>query len=333
MKNRLSSLFLVGVCFTSTAQWTQIWADEFTDSTLNTNNWTSEIGGWGWGNNENQYYTNGDNLSFANGELTITAKQEQFGSNAYTSGKLSSKGKFEIRYGKIEARLKMPLGQGLWPAFWMLGANIDQVNWPSCGEIDIMEHINNEMVVHGTAHWNQNGHVYFGNGTSVNPSFYHVYTIEWNASDIRWFVDGNLYFTQSILNNVGSTEEFHLPYYLILNLAVGGNWPGYPDPTTPFPSDFVIDYVRAYKLDAELGLEAINTELTVSPNPIKSALLVTTEQRGDLKIVGLNGITVFEKSLESSENQLDLSHLAAGMYMCTVVFEDGNVKQAKFVKE
>lgn len=334
MKRFLSALFFVGAALTSNAQWTMIWSDEFTDSTLNTNNWTSEIGGWGWGNNENQYYTNGNNLTFANGELTITAKAEQFGSNAYTSGKISSKGKFEIQYGKVEARMKVPMGQGLWPAFWMLGANIDQVSWPSCGEIDVMEHVNSEMAVHGTAHWNQNGHVYVGNGTSVNPTFFHVYSIEWNASEIRWFVDGNQYYMISILNNTGSTEEFHLPFYLILNLAVGGNWPGYPNASTPFPSDFVIDYVRAYKLDAEAELDELSAnELIVSPNPVKDVLSLTADDQGTLRITSLNGAHVMVQEIVAGENEVDVAQLHTGMYLCSVEYLNGTVVQTKLVKD
>jgi beta-glucanase (GH16 family) len=232
----------------SSSQYTLIWSDEFDTATLNPLHWAHEVGGWGWGNNEWQYYTSGNNLSIEDGILILEARKEQQGGNDYTSAKISSKGLFEVQYGKIEARIKYPTGQGLWPAFWMLGANIDDVSWPQCGEIDILEHINNDWTVHGTAHWDDNGHVYYGTSQSMSPLEFHVYAIEWDNQGIRWFVDGQQYHVMDISNGINSTSEFHNPFYLILNLAVGGDWPGYPDCCTDFPAQMLVDYVRVFEM-------------------------------------------------------------------------------------
>lgn len=320
--------------FASQAQWTLIWSDEFGGSELDATKWVPETGGWGWGNNELQYYTNGDNLTVSGGSLIIEAREEQFGSNSHTSGKIITKGLFEIQYGKIEARIKVPLGQGLWPAFWMLGENIDQISWPFCGEIDVMEHINNEMSIHGTAHWDNNGHVYQGGSAVVNPSNFQVYAIEWNANEIKWFLNGNQYYSLTIQNNAQNTNEFHLPFYLILNLAVGGNWPGYPDASTPFPSEMEIDYVRAYKLDAEANTEELTKiEFSVYPNPANDNLTIEASEKGIATIYSLNGSLISEQEITEGATQLSVGNLDKGMYMISVQYENGHTSTTKFIKE
>ena len=154
----------------------------------------------------------------------ITAKKETYGGQPYTSGKITTFNKFTQLYGKIEARIKLPLGQGTWPAFWMLGNNINTVNWPTCGEIDIMEHVNTDNIIYGTMHWNNNGHVSYGHTTTTTAGDYHIYAVEWDTSSIRWYVDSTLYQTGTILNNVNATDAFHLPFFIILNLAMGGDF-------------------------------------------------------------------------------------------------------------
>jgi beta-glucanase (GH16 family) len=221
-----------------------VWADEFNGSI--SPDWQFETGGGGWGNNEKQYYQ-AANASVANGNLLITARKQTVGGMPYTSARMITKGRKEFTYGKIEARLKVPLGQGLWPAFWMLGGNINTVSWPACGEIDIMEHINSENKVYGTPHWDSNGHAEYGGNTITTPQDYHVYTVEWDASAIRWFVDGTQYHVMSILNNAGGTEEFHRPFFLLLNLAVAGNWPGQTVDESKLPATMYVDYVRVYQ--------------------------------------------------------------------------------------
>ncbi|MBN2532738.1 MAG: family 16 glycosylhydrolase [Spirochaetales bacterium] len=223
-----------------------VWSDEF-ENTIGPD-WVFETGNGdgGWGNNELEYYRQ-ENAYISNGQLVIEAKQENYGGCNYTSARMKTQGKKSWCYGRIEARIKLPMGQGIWPAFWMLGDNITSVNWPACGEIDIMEHINNETQVHGTIHWDSDGYVNYGNSTSVNAADYHVYSIEWDSSAIKWFVDGNQYSEANILNNINSTHEFHNNFFILLNCAVGGNWPGSPDSSTTFPGYMYVDYVRVWQ--------------------------------------------------------------------------------------
>lgn len=236
---------------TDAAEWNLVWSDEFDGSSLNTSNWTAEIGTGhnGWGNNELQYYTNRrENLQVTGGNLVITARKESYGGMNYTSARIKTQNLKDFTYGKIEARIKLPTGQGLWPAFWMLGSNFSSVGWPYCGEIDIMERVNANPFVNGTVHWDANGYASYGRESGyVDFSGYHVYSIEWDSNYIRWFVDGVQYNEFYIANGTGNTEEFHKPHFIILNLAVGGNWPGSPDSSTPFPAQMLVDYVRVYQ--------------------------------------------------------------------------------------
>ena len=328
-------LILLLSSFYSSAQWTLYWADEFSGNSLDASKWVPETGGWGWGNNEWQYYTNGDNLSFANGELTITARQETVGGNNYTSGKIITKDLFEIQYGKVEARLKVPMGQGLWPAFWMLGENINVVSWPSCGEIDVMEHINNETLTHGTAHWNNGGHVYHGDSYNTGtPQDFHLYTIEWNAAKITWFVDSVMYHEMPIQNGINSTTEFHLPFYLILNLAVGGNWPGYPDVNTPFPSELVVDYVRAYKWNPSASQEELlASKPEIYPNPAFSEVNYIGVEGQKLSISSLDGKKVLNQEIAAGNNKVDVSKLTSGMYLFNIEEVDGSIHSTKLIKK
>lgn len=228
------------------ATWQLVWSDEFNGSSVNTSNWTFETGAGGWGNNEQQYYRS-QNATVSNGNLVITARRESFGGANYTSARLKTQGKRSFTYGRMEARIRMPLGQGLWPAFWMLGSNFSSVGWPRCGEIDIMEHVNTSSTVHGTIHWDANGYANYGGSTNTSPANYHVYSVEWNTSAIKWFVDGVKYHEANILNNINSTEEFHRPFFFILNMAVGGNWPGQTIDNSKLPASMYVDYVRVYQ--------------------------------------------------------------------------------------
>jgi beta-glucanase (GH16 family) len=228
--------------------WNLVWSDEFNGTSVDRNKWTFEVGGHGWGNNELEYYTNGNNSSIQNGALVIEAREENVGGMSYTSSRMITRGKLEFTYGRIEARIALPTGQGLWPAFWMLGANIGSVGWPACGETDIMEHVNSETLTYGTIHWDANGYASYGGSRNVgNVSAYHVYAVEWTPASIKWFVDGAQYHEANILNSINSTEEFHRPFFLLLNLAVGGNWPGPPNSGTPFPARMFVDYVRVFQ--------------------------------------------------------------------------------------
>jgi beta-glucanase (GH16 family) len=236
----------------SPGTWRLVWSDEFNGTALDRSRWILETGGHGWGNNELEYYTDrtgaAANARVEGGNLVIEARREDFGGRLYTSARMKTSASWT--YGRIEGRLRLPFGQGIWPAFWTLGNNIGTVGWPACGEIDIMEMIGGsgrESTVHGTIHWDFNGYANFGRSFS-GPNFsqaFHVYAIEWDNREIRWYVDGTLYNTANI--TINGTEEFHRPFFIILNVAVGGNWPGNPDGSTTFPQRMLVDYIRVYQ--------------------------------------------------------------------------------------
>lgn len=223
------------------------WSDEFDGTAINTSNWSFETGGGGWGNNEKQYYQQ-ENASVSNGNLVITARKQSAGGLPYTSARMITKGKREFTYGRIEARIKLPQGQGQWPAFWMLGANISTVPWPKCGEIDIMENTNTSNTVLGTMHWFNTAYTYYSGNTNTTPTDYHIYSVEWTPSAITWFVDGVPFHTGNIANNINGTEEFHSPFFILLNMAVGGNLPGQTIDESRLPASMYVDYVRVYQL-------------------------------------------------------------------------------------
>jgi beta-glucanase (GH16 family) len=236
--------------------WTLVWSDEFTGpaGTLpDTAKWMMELGNGqdGWGNQELQYYTNkAENVSLdGDGNLVITAIRS---GNSYTSARLSTQNLFSQKYGKFEARLITPYGPGLWPAFWMLGSNIESTPWPQCGEIDIMELRGQEPhIIHGSLH----GPGYSG-GNPVSKSYalnndrfdadYHTYAVEWDDSRIDFFVDGYLY-QRVERSELPGEWVYDQPFFLLLNVAVGGNYVGFPTTQTPFPQKMIVDYVRVYQ--------------------------------------------------------------------------------------
>jgi beta-glucanase (GH16 family) len=230
--------------------------DEFnTDGTPNSALWNYDIGNGvnGWGNNELEYYTDRtENVKVENGYLLITAKEEQFNGSSYTSAKLTTKGLFEQAYGRFEARIRLPYGQGMWPAFWLLGANCDEVIWPQCGEIDIMEYRGQEpTTIHGTVHGPgySAGDAITKSYTLENDRFdtgFHVFGIEWTSEYINYYVDDKLY-NQITPADVTGEWVFNQPFYIIINLAVGGNYVGSPNTETVFPQTMLVDYVRVYK--------------------------------------------------------------------------------------
>ncbi len=236
--------------------WRLVWHDEFDGAALDTTKWTWDTGGNGWGNAELEYYTNRvENARLENGYLVIEARQESFGNRAYTSARLKTQGLGAWTLGRIEARIQVPRGQGLWPAFWMLGDNIAEVGWPACGEMDIMENIGKEpATIHGTVH----GPGYSGaNGITsaynltggAFANTFHVFAIEWQLDSIRWYVDSTLYKTVTPSDVPGGWGKwvFNHPFFILLNVAVGGYWPGNPDSTTLFPQTMRVDYVRVYQ--------------------------------------------------------------------------------------
>lgn len=250
-----------------------VWSDEFNGNYLDTNTWNYEIGtgSWGWGNNEQQYYTD-RNIKVSNGTMKITAKREDYGGMKYTSSRITTKNKKNFKYGKIEARIKMPKFKGVWPAFWMLGANQDSVGWPKCGEIDIVEAINDENLVYGTLHWfNDPGNNNADSGSSVavaDRTEYHVYGVEWTADKLRWYVDGKVYRTMDVSND--SFSEVRKEYFVIFNMAIGGQWPGYDIDETAFPATMEVDWVRAYKKVEETTTKYTGPMITVTEDAVET---------------------------------------------------------------
>ena len=235
------------------------WNDEFDSESIDLNKWTFEIGtgAGGWGNNEWEYYTDRkENAYIKDGVLHIRAQKEDYEGQKYTSARMLTKGKFAFKYGTVEARIALPTGNGIWPAFWMLGENFDTVGWPACGEIDIIEAVNTENKIYGTNHW-ANGSEYatYGNNTGNyrNQKFdlditqFHTYKFTWDEKYIRMFVDDFMYHEILIEGNEGDTEEFHKPFFFLLNVAVAGNWPGFEVDDSQFPNEMLVDYIRVSK--------------------------------------------------------------------------------------
>ena len=234
---------------------TLIWNEEFDGKTLDNASWNYETGGGGWGNNELEFYTNSPKNSFVTkgGYLVIEARKEVMGSNNYTSARLQTKGKKEFTYGRMDIRAKLPKGQGIWPAIWMLGSNISTTPWPASGEIDIMELLGHQPAkVYGTMHWGNVGgaSTHIGGDYTLNTGNFsdkfHVFTIIRDADKIEWYVDDIKFYTGNI-SEVTGNNPFDKPFFFILNVAVGGNWPGNPDNNTVFPQRMIVDYIRVFQ--------------------------------------------------------------------------------------
>ncbi|MFZ4542899.1 MAG: family 16 glycosylhydrolase [Saprospiraceae bacterium] len=231
------------------------WSDEFNGNSLNTADWNFDIGTGnnGWGNEESQYYTNeSDNVYFRNGKLVIEAIKEKYQGKEYTSARLNTKKKREFLYGRIDIRAKLPRGQGIWPAIWMLGANIDQVSWPVCGEIDIMELLGqNPSKVYATLHHSPQGiqaqGVYNLTGGKTFSDEFHVFSLDWDLDKITILLDDKVFFTTTKSKLNANPYPFNAPFFFILNIAVGGKWPGYPNASTVFPQRMEVDYVRVFQ--------------------------------------------------------------------------------------
>src|SRR6266567_417223 len=256
--------------------WKLVWSDEFNGnngSAVDASKWVSETGGGGWGNSELESYTSRpQNASQQDGNLVIKVLKEKYkGADGiardYTSARLKTQGKFSQAYGRFEARIKIPRGQGIWPAFWMLGDDIDKSGWPACGEIDIMENIGKEpAVVHGTIH----GPGYSGgkgigspHGLQGGERFaddFHIFAVEWEPNAIHFYVDEQLYATRTAAELPKGTKwVYDHPFFLLLNVAVGGGWPGSPDETTVFPQTMLVDYVRVYEREATSAPSAVSS--------------------------------------------------------------------------
>lgn len=265
---RCALLFAFAVVALAQPPWRLLWSDEFngpSNSTPDPTNWTYDLGNnHGWGNLELESYTSLPENSHmdGNGHLVIHVESTN---GLYTSARLKTQGLFAVQYGRIEARIKLPSGQGIWPAFWMLGSDIDSAGWPQCGEIDIMENVGKEP---GTNHGSLHGPGYSGGNprtaTYVLPGGarfsddFHTFAIQWSQQAISFYVDGTSYETVARTAIPPGTQwVFDHPFFVLLNVAVGGTFPGPPDDTTQFPQDMLIDYVRVYQTTPDPG-PAIN---------------------------------------------------------------------------
>ncbi len=296
-----------------------VWQDNFDGSSLNLSNWEYQYGDGcpelcGWGNAELQHYTDHpENISVSNGTLKITARKNSGTFPEYTSSRIRTKGLASFQSGRIEARIKMPIGQGLWPAFWMLPEDFNYGSWPLSGEIDIMEMLGQEpSITHGTIHygakWPMNQ--YQGNsidlgGTALHDEF-HTYAIEWEQDEIRWYLDNQLFSTKTN-DNLGTFPwRFDQDFHLLLNVAIGGNWPGYPNASTPFPQSMEVDYVRVYE----------NVEQAIMSGPKSAVLGLATS----FEVSNLSG-TTFEWSVENGTITSTDGH------RCTVIFDQSGDQQ------
>lgn len=289
-------LFLVTLPLSLFAQeWELVWEDEFNGTELDTTKWSyqtgtgSEYGLTDWGNKELQYYRE-RNVTVSDGMLHITAKRESFGGKGYTSGRIRTIGKGDWTYGRFEFRAKLPRGQGFWSAIWMLSTDEAYGGWAASGEIDIMENIGKEPItVHGTLHYgapwpyNQSkGAAYETSGWPFSREFY-TYALEWEEGEMRWYVNNQLYQTLGEGDWDSRGHDFPAPFdkrfHLLLNVAVGGDWPGNPDGTTEFPQEMVVDYVKVYG-DAATGVETNSEPMDFDlkqnhPNPVSEEAVIT----------------------------------------------------------
>jgi beta-glucanase (GH16 family) len=260
-------LFTLFGCETDNVQkleqrnWQLVWSDDFDGAagvSPDAAKWKFDIGvgpnNDGWGNAELEYYTDRpSNASLdGNGNLAITAKKEMYSGSAFTSARIKTIGLLDQAYGRFEARIKSPWGPGIWPAFWLLGSNVDTIGWPQCGEIDIMEIRGQKPnIMNGTVH----GPGYSG-GASITKSFafendrfdveFHLFAVEWGKDYMDFFVDNTLY-SRITPDNIPGNWVFDHPFHIILNVAVGGNYLGFPTNQTPFPQSMLVDYVKVYK--------------------------------------------------------------------------------------
>ncbi len=289
----------------SNTAWNIVWSDEFDGESIATANWSFETGNNnGWGNSELEYYTGrSQNAYVTNGMLHIVARQEPFSGFNYTSARMKSQNHFSKEYGKIEFRAKMPSGVGFWPALWMLGNNFPAVNWPACGEIDIMENKGSvPEQVQGTIHYSNSSDQHLqstaiydfpANNGATN---FHTYLLYWTSNSIQWYVDGQLYETQTSWSSSTGPypAPFNQPFFLIMNLAVGGNYVGNPSTNSintnaVWPGDMQVDYVRAYDLTTplELGISRTNGSVVLTwPSAIVCHLQMQTNNSDWFDVAG-----------------------------------------------
>jgi len=334
MKKAALILFLIACCINSTfgQNYELVWSDEFNADTIDTRNWNFEIGNGtgGWGNNELEYYTKRpENVCIKDSVLVITALKENYNGFGYTSARLQTRNKAFWKYGRIEMRAKLPKGRGIWPAFWLMpqyqtyGTNY----WPDNGEIDIMEYVGyNPNVVYGTVHTNKNNG---SNGVSSSITYYgvennfHLFAIEWTPTDITFYVDSYKYGIYQRLDRDWQYWPFDKEFYIVLNMAVGGNWGGAEGiDDSIFPQTFQIDYIRVYQLaDENISHEDPGENYySVSPNPcsdfLKLSILNPVVQNPKVSVFNLGGVMVIPPLVcTNAVTEFDFSLMKAGIYI------------------
>lgn len=318
--------------------WVMDWSEEFDGDQLDTDTWSYEFGSHGWGNNELQMYTSSpNNLEVSNGTLKISARQENVGSANYSSARIRTLGKMEFLYGKIEARIKVPIGQGIWPAFWMMGANIDAVGWPHCGEMDVMEHVNNEPLTNSAIHWfNGGGHTYDTKVAPFEKTEWNVYAADWTEDGVTYLLNGQPYFHFPFEAGNNTAPIFTQPFFLLLNVAVGGNWPGSPDGTTEFPAVMEVDYIRIFQRSG-LSAEADEDLPAVRLFPVPASDVLNVDfgkvlPGRQVRMIDAAGRTVTAAPAEGPVVSLPVSGLSSGVYFISVRTAEGSVRRYKFVK-
>nr|Q27082.1 RecName: Full=Clotting factor G alpha subunit; Flags: Precursor [Tachypleus tridentatus]BAA04044.1 clotting factor G alpha subunit precursor [Tachypleus tridentatus] len=304
------------ICCSHEPKWQLVWSDEFTNGI--SSDWEFEMGNGlnGWGNNELQYYRR-ENAQVEGGKLVITAKREDYDGFKYTSARLKTQFDKSWKYGKIEAKMAIPSFRGVWVMFWMSGDNTNYVRWPSSGEIDFIEHRNtNNEKVRGTIHWStpDGAHAHHNRESNTNGIDYHIYSVEWNSSIVKWFVNGNQYFEVKIQGGVNGKSAFRNKVFVILNMAIGGNWPGFDVADEAFPAKMYIDYVRVYQ-DASTSSPVGDTSLDgyyfVQNRHSELYLDVTDASNED-------GAFLQQWSYSGNENQqFDFEHLENNVYKIT----------------
>lgn len=251
-------LLLTAIPVLAATHWKLTWSAEFNGpagAAPDASKWTYDLGGGGWGNQELETYTNSTENVSTDGKGHLIIRAVKTAPGKYTSARIKTQGKFTVEYGKIAGRMKIPRGQGMWPAFWMLGSDIESAGWPACGEIDVMENIGREpLLVHGTIHGpgysgdKGIGHQYAVPARAALADGFHVYAVEWSPEGIRFLLDNHPYATVTPRDLPPGTHwVYNHPFFLLLNLAVGGKWPGNPDSSTQFPQELVIDWVRVWQ--------------------------------------------------------------------------------------
>ena len=320
-------VLLARSCFAQ--QDTLIWSDEFdVPGTPSSVKWGYDLGAGGWGNNESEYYTNRtDNAVVSDGTLKIILKKEKYNYASYTSARLLTKGKFSFTYGTIKVRAKLPSGGGTWPAIWMLGENISSVGWPACGEIDIMEHVGNQLnKIFGTLHYPGHSGGNSEGGSVMNSTAttdFHVYSVDWSPTVINFYVDDALYYSHVNSANL----PFNLNFFIILNVAMGGNFGGAIDPA--FTSAAMeVDYVRVYQplstttsINEFPGNNQTDSEgIIIFPNPSKGMFKINLPSGKTAKgfVANITGKEILQFQTKNEETTIDLSSYAKGLYFVSL---------------